>query len=406
MGGTEERQMSFSLPRFLKRTPPKSLQRYFAARQAVLPGNLDWEAPQTDLLAALQQAVDALDETTRERVITDLERANKLCDEVGQLALRSAVAGNPAFLDRLQQEDSHESRALVVMVEDESAFDRALAISSGDHRRNGRSWSGFSVANALIATNDPSSLRALRDDISRLLRGLNGTGRRLKIDHFERRGRPADGRLVGSTTHYVIYAEGLPESDLEFARGEPQRRTRRPAREAAIYYSPDHRVLEVVADGGRLIRMTIAQAYAHHLLGSGDKLTPIDVRSFALDRLKRPMEFPTDPADGVKSVRVTLLRLRNMVGGYGRVTIEIDDSDRIDIYAASAAWFGDSDPLQRPEWRVIVANLKIVFAETPGRRDKTITVELRAPNRSNLREQIQHHQIVSEKYLSRWGLLE
>jgi hypothetical protein len=399
--------VSFSLPRFLRRIAPKSLERYFAARQTALPGPPDWDAPHSDFLGALQQAIYALDEATHDRVIADLERANKLCDAVGQLALRSAVANNPALLRHLESEDSDESRALVVLLEDESAFDRALAISYGDHRRNGRSWSRYNVASNLIATNDPLGLQALRDDISRVLRDLNGSGRRLKIDYYVRQGRPTDGRIIGSTIHYLIYAEGLPESDLVFERGEPRRRTRRPAREAAIYYSSDQRVLEVVAEGGRLVRTTIAQAYARHILGLRDELRSIDVRPFALNRLKQPIEFPTDPGDGVKSVRITLLRLRNMVAGYGRATIEMDNSERTDIHAVSATWFGDFDPLQRPEWRVIMAKLTIVFfAEKPERRDKTVTVELRTPNGSNLREHIRHHQIVSEKYLARWGLLE
>jgi hypothetical protein len=285
VGYRECASVSFSLPRFLRRIAPKSLERYFAARQTALAGPLDWDAPHPDLLRALQQAIYALDEATHDRVIGDLERANKLCDAVGQFALRSVVANDPALLRRLESEDSDESRALVVLLEDDAAFDRALAIAYGDHRRNGRSWSGYNVASNLIATNDPLGLQALGDDISRVLRDLNGSGRRLKIDHYERQGRPADGRLIGSTTHYSIYAEGLPESDLVFERGEPRRRTRRPAREAAIYYSPDHRVLEVVAEGGRLVRTTIAQAYARQVLGSRDELTPIDVRSFALDRL-------------------------------------------------------------------------------------------------------------------------
>jgi hypothetical protein len=338
--------VSFSLPRFLRRIAPKSLERYFAARQIALPGPPDWNASHSDLLGALQQAIYALDETTQDRVIADLERANKLCDAIGQLALRSAVASDPALLRRLESEDGDEDRALVVLLEDESAFDRALAISYGDHRRNGRSWSSYSVASNPIVTSDPLRLQALQEDISRVLRDLNGSGRRLKIDHYVRQGRPADSRTIGSTTHHSIYAEGLPESDLVFERGEPRRRTRRPAREAAIYYSPDHRVLEVVAEGGRLARMTIAQAYARHVLGSRDELRPIDVRSFALNRLKQPIEFPTDPGDGVKSVRIALLRLQNMVAGYGRVTIETDDSERTDIHAISATWFGDFDPLQ------------------------------------------------------------
>jgi hypothetical protein len=48
----------------------------------------------------------------------------------------------------------------------------------------------------------------------------------------------------------------------------------------------------------------------------------------------------------------------------------------------------------------------VVFHPEAGRaRDKTVTIELRAPNGSNLKEQIRHHQILSEKYLARWGLV-
>jgi hypothetical protein len=192
---------------------------------------------------------------------------------------------------------------------------------------------------------------------------------------------PIAARLVRPLT---IRSMPLPESDLVFERGEPRRRTRRPAREAAIYYSPDHRVLEVVAEGGRLTRMTIAQAYARHVLGSRDELRPIDVRSFALNRLKQPIEFPTDPGDGVKSVRIALLRLQNMVAGYGRVTIETDDWNA-PTYMPSVPRGLEFDPLQRPEWRDRGQIEDRLFRGEARRRDKTITVELRAPNASNLR---------------------
>jgi hypothetical protein len=67
---------------------------------------------------------------------------------------------------------------------------------------------------------------------------------------------------------------------------------------------------------------------------------------------------------------------------------------------------GDGDPLQRPEWRVTQAKLRIVFhPEATGKREKAINVELRAPNGCNLKDQTQRHQIVSEKYLLLWGLV-
>ena len=142
-------------------------------------------------------------------------------------------------------------------------------------------------------------------------------------------------------------------------------------------------------------------------MDSETTLTPVSRRDFDLDRLKRPAAFPTDPVDGVKSVEVTLLRLRDPAGGFGRVTIDVDDAEHGDIHARSACWFGDSDLLRRPDWHVTQAKLKIAFyPEAEGKRAKTINVELRAPNGSNLRDQTRRHQIVSEKYLARWGLIK
>jgi hypothetical protein len=174
--------------------------------------------------------------------------------------------------------------------------------------------------------------------------------------------------------------------------------------EAALFCDPVSGTLDIVSKGGRSLREEIAQSFAARLLDSESALTPVRPRDFNLDRLKHPMVFPTDPSDGIKRVQVTLLRLRNAAGHFGRLTIEVDHPD---IYWTSAAWFGDFDPLRRPEWRVMQARLRIAFhPEGPGKPGKSITVELRAPNGSNLRDQTRRHQIVSEKYLVRWALIE
>jgi hypothetical protein len=187
--------------------------------------------------------------------------------------------------------------------------------------------------------------------------------------------------------HYSLYIEGLPECSLEFDREEPRRRTKRPVIEAVICCDPATGILEVVSKGGRTLRKEIAQSFSARLLDSESALTPVRSRDFDLDRLKRPMSFPTDPSDGIKSVEVTLLRLRNAAGRFGRVTLEVD-GEHAAIGGASAAWFGDFDPLRRPEWRVMQAKLRIAFhPEGHGKRAKAITVELRTPNGSNLRDQ-------------------
>ena len=143
---------------------------------------------------------------------------------------------------------------------------------------------------------------------------------------------------MGQIIHYSIYVEGLPECSIEFDREEPKRRTRRPVIEAAICCDPVSGMLDIVSKGGRPLREEIAQTFAARLLDSENALSPARPRDFDLDRLKLPMPFPTDPSDGIKSVEVTLLRLRDAAGHFGRVTIEVD-GEHPDICSTSAGWF-------------------------------------------------------------------
>src|SRR4029077_18312720 len=105
------------------------------------------------------------------------------------------------------------------------------------------------------------------------------------------------------------------------------------------------------------------------------------------------------------NVAVTQLGLAAMDSKFGRVTIDIGRSSDEGIYAASQRWFGDAEPIGRVDWRVVQVKIRIVFdSEEAGRRKKVVTAELRVPNVSNLKNQSWRHQLVSEKYIERWGL--
>jgi hypothetical protein len=398
--------MSFSLPRFLRRVRPSDLQVYFGARAILFSEQVDWTAKTAALVESVKAAIEALPERERERAFEDFERIDQVSDEIGQRALRSLIEHDEALLHRFHSCNGSEARGLFVLLADEKAFDNALAAAYAERMRHGRSWSGYCLPAPLTPSKSLSDLALLEADLRALFREFDGTGRKLKVDRFERRTCDLKGDALGPVIHYSVYVEGLPECSIEFERDEPKRRTRRPVIEAAICCDPVTGTLDIVSKGGRPLREEIAQSFAEHLLDSETTLTPVSRRDFDLDHLKRPMPFPTDPVDGVKSVEVTLLRLRDAAGRFGRVTIEVD-GEHADIHGTSAGWFGDFDPLRRPEWQVTQAKLKIVFyPEAKGRRAKTINVELRAPNGSNLRDQTWRHQIVSEKYLARWGLIK
>jgi hypothetical protein len=102
---------------------------------------------------------------------------------------------------------------------------------------------------------------------------------------------------------------------------------------------------------------------------------------------------------------VTQLGLAALDSKFGRVTIDVGRSSDESIYSASRRWFGDAEPIGRLDWRVVQAKIRIVFdPEEPGRRKKVVTAQLRVPNASNLKNQSWRHQLVSEKYIERWGL--
>jgi hypothetical protein len=394
--------MGFNLKRFLRRTPPAGLRQYFDARS--LPRDIDWEKPTKSQLDALFDAINSLSQ--RDAVLADFEQIEYLCNPIGQRALQSVVARNAHILSLLQCAQGDEARGITLLLEDTTLFEQALAAAYADGLRFGRSWSAFSIQDA--ANLDPGlhDLQVLEAAIAATLVRADGTIGKLKIDSFQRASIPERGEPGGLNIQYTVYSEGLPISDLVFEGDEPIRQTRHPVFEAAIWYDPAGRTLDVVSAGGKLVRSRIAELFARNVLGLTDKISPAVTRRFTLDRLKRPLTGETDPSDGIRSVRVILLSLAPAIGGYGRVAIEVDPSDHVDICAQSEQWFGDVDPLQWPQWRVTKAKLRIVFhPEAGSTRDKTVTLELRAPNGSNIREQIRQHQIISQKYLPRWGLV-
>src|SRR6185437_8427828 len=398
--------MAFSLPRFLRRTAPSILKQYFEAQGIEFAAPINWQAGQAKFIGPLAAAIGTLPGEDRARVLGDFEQAERLCDEIGQRELMRSIADS-GLRARMDFCPGTEARALLVLLTNRDAFARALDAAYAESRRHGRSWSGYRLSAQKSPSVDPADLAHLEEDLKALFRDFDGSARKLKVETFERTVERRPDGTEKRVVHYTVYIEELPRTGMEFSRDELKRVTRRPAAEAAICCDPAAGTLEIVAKGGRILREEMARAFSMHMLKSGAELAPIPQRRFDLDRLMSMKAFPTDPADGIAKVVVLSLRLRDIDTTAGQVTIDVADPDRETIYSVSAFWFGDDDPLRRPECRVLHAKLRITFhPERVGGRPKSITVELRSPNGSNLRDQTQRHHLIAEKYLARWGLIQ
>jgi hypothetical protein len=399
--------MDFNLKRFLRRTPPDVLRQYLDGRKSSLSYQVDWHDPKQTQPDDLFVAITELAPRDRDAIVTDFENVEQLCDMVGQIALHSVAAGDARVLSLLHSADNGVAKSINLLLADDTLFEHALAAAYADRRLLGRSWSAFNIdASTTFGPLSPD-VSAFEAEVAELLTRADGSMGKLKIDSFERSTASENGASIGRSVHYAIYSEGLPVNEVEFRGDELKRETRHPVHEAAILYDMDGRTLDVIAGGGKAVRNRIADCFAQNMLGVKGKISPVKLRRFALDRLKRPISFESDPADGIKAAKVTLLRLARTGSRHERLTIEVDPSDRTDICARSKLWFRDADPLDSSDWYVAQATLRIVFHPEPGRtRAKTVSIQLRAPNGSNLRDQTRQHQLIAQKYLTRWRLLE
>ena len=378
---------------FIRNTPKISLRAYFDQAGIRLTPPVNWDGP-GDVVRPLLQAVDEMDPVTRDGLETVAERVTGMADEAGEAAIYS-IAQDPALLDTLR---NAYDRALWMYINEAAGFRHAEEVRFTDERRRGRMWDGFIGEPNLVLRRDTASLDALKAGIRDRFQSNN-----VHVDLFDRNRPTFEGRdcaLVQAT----VYREGRPDDFLEFVNGALDRRPRRPVFEAAITYEQATGVIEVVAND-RDSREDMVRLFARDLLASEFRQERLPFRQFDLGVLRQPFTFPTDPGDGIESVRVNHLRLMPIDTVGERVTFECMRQATQTIWQMAQERFGANNPLLGG-WVVTQAKLTIRFhPEAGARRGKTLPLTITMPHGSDLKDRTDRERIVGEKYLRRWGIL-
>jgi hypothetical protein len=344
---------------------------------------------------ALAGVLSGADGTSAGRLASDAERIMALADEAGQHALFSVVKDH-ANLDALE---NGQARSAHVFLNDAAAFRRAEEVRYTDDHRRGRMWEGFVTAKLLQVRSDDFALNELKEAIRKHFSVQN-----VHIEVFSRARSGSNGEsheLIQAT----IYRDGLPDIFLEFNDGQLATRSRRPVIEASLTYEAAAGVIEVIANA-KDTRQAFVRHFAELLLGielGPDRLT---LRRYDLAALLRPYHFPTDPQDGIESVRVTCLRLMPFGTAGERMTLECMHDASKTIWQMAAEHFGDNDPL-RHGWVVTQAKLIIKFRPTATMtRGRSLPLTISMPHGCDLKDRIEAERLVGDKYLRIWGILE
>jgi hypothetical protein len=383
-----------SVASFIRNTPSCTLKAYFEKAGTALPSTVAWEAADPELVRNLLGALEVITSEDRARVLADIDRVAAIADEPGQVALYS-VAKHRSLLDELRNAND---RALWMFLNEPDAFRHAEEVRFTDERRRGRMWDGFVCASDLTVHRDGPELDAFERGVRECFLTEN-----VHTDIFDRR-RTAFDEAAFEIVQITVYSEGPTDDFLEFDRGELIRRPRRPVIEAALTYEPAPGVIEVVAKD-REKRETLVRILARELLDTDFREQRIPLRHYDLSVLLHPFTFPTDPADGIESVRVNQLRLMPIDSVAERVTLECTRQSSVTIWDMARERFHAANPLSG-SWVVTQSKLTIRFhPRTGSRRGRTLPLTITMPHGCDLKDRTERERMVGNKYLRSWGIL-
>lgn len=379
---------------FIRRTSRDALRSYFDKRNLRLPDDFDWTEPQPALGKALIAAIETMSDVDRTRFNIDAERVTDMADEPGQAALTNIVTD-----ETFNNLKSAYDRALWVFLDVPKKFARAEQVRYADERRLKKMWDGWVAKPDLVLNRDEQSLNLFKEEIRKQFGSHH-----VHVDVFDRNRRVSGGSIV-PVVQIAIYRDGQPTDDLAFGpEDELVRRSRRPVLEAALTYDSDSGTVEVVA-GDRETREELLRCVVRDLMGIELKGNKLPFKKYRLDVLLKPHDFPTDLDDEISGVEVRSLRLMPMDEQTERVILETGAKSTRTIWDMARSHFGSADPLASG-FACTQARLSIRFKPVNGGRGKVISLAITMPHSCNLGDHTSKEQMIGEKYLNRWNLLQ
>ena len=337
---------------------------------------------------------ERVDDEDRDHVLNDADRIALMADEPGQVALLGATTDT----ETVEQLPNGIARAVWMLVAEPARFEDAEQVRYTDSRRYGRMWDGFVGAPGQAVARTDEALEMFKTAIRHQFRSRNAGIEICDRTRTTRKGRADKLVQVG------IYREGRSSERKAFVGGHLDRLADHPVIQATITYQESNGVIEVVANN-RETRQDLVRLFAEHLLRARFDGERLPVRQYTLDRLCKPFLFLTDPEDKIEHVRLTLLRLVPLDTQTERVTVECLRGAQRSIWQVAHDRFGDNDPLQ-DGYVVTKAAFTITFREEKGRRgQRTLPVNI-TPKGCDLKDRTEREQLVADKYLHRWGLLQ
>jgi hypothetical protein len=344
-----------------------------------------------------------------------LESCELIATSAGRVLLMTAGDYDPSLAVGVEDLDKNdETFALWLATNNRDVFDRVV---SAAHARKGlgtRSWDAFSIASrepvrAMI--HDDEQMQQFRTAVEHVLLSRRYRGvpalRSVRVDHFEY-------SLERQTTHSLralaqvnVYGETSPRIHETLIAGELSRRQLPGLYRAALVFDQGRQLLEVVTVGGRPIRDALVEAFQRTLLPEEVTRDRLVKRAINFKLFNSRPRFDIRPDDPISAWDVDEIRMFPPGSEAGLITLECKRDGRLvrDVYRSAEVWFGGESPIGKDGWTIAGVRLRLTFKpERTGRRSCVVTVDLRAPYSTTLREKTNADHAAAEKLFRRWGI--
>lgn len=285
--------------------------------------------------------------------------------------------------------------ALYCLVAFPPVFHHILTLDTAD-RLPGRHWHRTPGLPAAPPDASRDTLLRLEYALGTYLRAEQGRGQRVTVEHLVRAGRE----------HYFLcYPDDYTHTHVRHDdRGRLDRVPVRPTFEVVFAFDPAAGVLETYCPGLRAVREWVEGLFVGQVLAAETPTRRPHQPVYELDGLLDPaFAFPTDPADGVRQVRVAKLRVALPDSGR-RLVVEGDPAgDPADAVAMLDALL-PAAAYPRGRLHVVQATFSLLVRPTDGGRDRPLTFEVAYPNGCSLKSLPADRRELGEKYLKAWGI--
>lgn len=399
--------VTFDIQKFLRQVEPSAingfLERYGEGQ------SVDWQQGTT---AAANAVLDALHHDGW--AISALENCELIAANGGRDLLRTAGHRRPELMPGVDNLDvNDETCAVWLATQNREIFDHIVSAAHALKGLSTRSWDAFRFTGreqVTAAIGDAVRLGEFKVASEHVLKQHKRrvpAYRSLSIDHFEYAVPSRSSHSHRPCAQINIYAQTAVQTH-EILVNDQLRRVPLPGLyRASIIFDPTRSTIDVVAKGGRSVRDDLVDAFCRTFFPTDVSTERLARRQINFELFASKPSFDLKPHDTVSDCVVDEIRLVPPGSEGGLITLECKrQAGRIrDVYTSAARWFADGSPIGKGGWQIVGIRLRLTFKpDRIGKSSRIVTIELKSPMGTTLRENTDADHAVAEKLFRRWRI--